>query len=239
MKSSFIQSILLYAAFLQPFVLKAQVDVEEPSIEEPAAIPSAASGAPAEVSQKENFINLLKTDVEPHMLKGDIDKINHNVMRLGSYRREWVQSGRDFLIANSPVSELYLYRYSLVKNQRLNAEILETLLAFPSYRYPRAALSFADALGETESGKRQMLRLFQKVIAQDPSIAKSAFELVSSAWGRDLSTVEKLEFTSNNCAAAKILEPQQRQLIDTWRENAESFWEGVMSVEVSACLRGV
>lgn len=197
---------------------------------------SASDAAPDVLAERQRIFQILKTEVEPNLVKGDIDKLQRNVKSLGSYRREWVEKARDTLVANPALSELYLYRFAPLKNRRLNAEILATLLEFSNYRVPRAALAFANDLARTPQEKVAILRLFEKVVNQDAHLGADVVQMVSSSWGQDIPLDERLRLASAICG--RLNPAQMQSVLNVWIQSASTFWEKVMAEEVRACLRG-
>jgi hypothetical protein len=190
--------------------------------------------------EKAKLLQTLKAEVEPNLVKGDIDKLQRNVMRLGSYRKDWVQKSQNTLLANPALSELYIYRYATVKNPRLNHALLETLLMFTNFRFPRAALAFADDLARTTEDKERILNLFVKVVQQDQNLTQDVFQLVASDWGKDIPTEQKLYFAERICNRLANLPAlsQSRAPLDQWIGSAGNLWEKVVAAEVQSCLRG-
>ena len=188
---------------------------------------------------RNKYLNTLKNDVEPHLVRGDITKLNQNVMRLGSYHGSWAKKGRDFLVANAPLAELYLYRYAALNNPRLNTRILDTLIAFSNYKYPEAALAFADSLALSGADKVKSMGLFRKVILQNPEIAPDIFEFLAGSWGQDIPLNEKLGLAVSVCKRIPQMSGTLRGTFDNWGRSAEQFWELVASDELRSCYSGV
>src|SRR4051794_20629412 len=101
---SFCSSALLFAqsgASSTP-IQTAKPDASENSQFEPApqvpvvdAQPSS-SGSQASAmfkEERERLLKVLATEIEPNLPRADIEKLNRSVMRLGSYRKDWVEKG--------------------------------------------------------------------------------------------------------------------------------------------------
>lgn len=186
--------------------------------------------------ERQKIIQMIKTEVEPNLVKGDIDKLQRNVKSLGSYRRDWADKARDTLLANPALSELYIYRFVPLKNRRLNAEILQTLIQFKNFRAPQAAVAFAGDLAHTPSEKVAVLDLFEKVVNQDARLSSSIVAYLASGWGQDIPLDERLRFASAICG--RLNTSQVRETLQTWMQSASSFWEKVMAEDLQACLKG-
>lgn len=217
-------------------------DVEDVKIS-PDAAPSVESNP--EISQslreeKAKLLQILKGEVEPNLVKGDIEKLQRNVMRLGSYRKDWVLKSQSTLLANPALSELYIYRYATVKNERLNQALLDTLLQFNNFRFPRATLAFADDLAKTPADKIKYLSLVAKAAQQDPSLTAEAFQLLMSDWGKEIPVESKLYFAEKVCGRLPRVSnfAQVRAALDEWMASSGEIWNKIVSAEVHACLRG-
>lgn len=203
------------------------------------AVPAeeATSDATPDIrEERQRVFQLLKTEIEPNLVKGDIEKLQRNVKSLGSYRREWVEKARETLVANPALSEFYLYRFVPLKNRRLNAEILATLLEFPTFREPRATIAFANDLAKTPQEKVGVLRLLEKAVLQDAHLATEAVQYVASGWGQDIPLDERLRFASAICG--RLNSTQVHSTLEAWIQSTSGFWEKVMADELRACLKG-
>jgi hypothetical protein len=190
-------------------------------------------------SEKKSFIAKLNNDVEPNLVKGDITRLNRNVMRLGSYHADWAKKGEDFLVANAPLAELYLYRYASLSNQRLNKEIISTLLRFKKYRYPRAALVFLDSLAKTPEQKILALQLLRKVILQNPQIGSEAIHYVSGDWGFDVPLNQKLGLAVDVCSVLPSSKTSLRGVFDLWMQSTQNIWDVVTANELRDCYNNI
>lgn len=190
-------------------------------------------------ADRDMLLKTLKTEVEANLSKADSDRLKRNVMRLGSYRSDWALEARDFLLANSPVAELYLYQFSMMKNPRLNSRIRDTLLMFTTLRYPKAALAFLSFFVIDRENYDDSLRLVQKAIKQDPSLSTEALLLFGGSLGEIMSLSERLNLASTACASrdGKIA-PEAMDIVKSWRSLAKSFWEKTISAELEGCLPG-
>lgn len=192
------------------------------------------------VQEKARLLKLLKEEIEPNLVAKDVQKLKKNVMRLGSFRAEWVQEAKDFLVANSPLAELYLYDYSRIHNPRLNARILETLLQFSSYKYETAALAFADDLSINEKSKSIVLELLEKVLSKANSVElrTASLGLVFGEWGMQLKASEKLQMALKLCQSGASFSLQDRGRLEEYSKRQADFWSTVMFEELRACYSG-
>jgi hypothetical protein len=226
----------LLAISLKAEDAKPTEEADEMNLPSVQATDPTPEGAPNMAEERQKILQILKTEVEPNLVKGDIDKLQRNVKSLGSYRREWVDKSRETLIANPALAELYLYRFAPLKNRRLNNEILNTILEFNTFRVPRAAVAFASDLARTPQEKVLILRLFEKVVLQDAHLASDVIQFTASAWGQDIPLDERLRFASAICG--RLNAPQVRGTLDAWTQSASTFWEKVMAEDLKACLKG-
>jgi len=187
--------------------------------------------------ERDRLLKILKTEVEPNLIKADADRIKRNVMRLGSYRRDWVQAASEFLVANAAVSELYLYQYTMTKNARLTKEILKTLLDFPTLRYPRGPLAFFSFFVIDRRDLDRPLLLLEKSVEQDPSLAPDIFASLSGTLGDAINLTSRLRFAEKACEKTQ-LPASAIETIKLWRSQVKDFWERVVSAEAEACVRG-
>jgi hypothetical protein len=213
-------------------VATAQEAAEEDSLIAP--LPEA-SAPQQDQTQRQELLKVLRTEIEPNLPKSDVDKLNRSVQRLGSYRDEWAQQAQDFLIANSSVAELYLFRYSLLANKRLNHRILTTLAGFSSFRFPQAVVAFADAFS---AEKAEYLSLLTAALKQSPSLGSDALQVVLVQWGSNLSLQQKLLFLSQTCSVWKSAGAPAPEMIQSTLQQASSFWENALAQEVRSCLKG-
>lgn len=190
-------------------------------------------------AEKENFLKILKTEIEPNLMKKDVRTLNRNVMRLGSYRGEWSSKGKEFLVANAPLAELYLYSYTQVGNLRLNERIIHTLLEFKQFRYPKAPWAFFSSMKATPEIKSKGIQLFSKVLSQNESLWPLYRDLVFGEWGSDLDTPTKLNFALEACRAGLAVNAENQTLFQELLSEVRGFWSNFVSRELKACLRGV
>lgn len=230
----FSKSLLLvgFSLSLSWSVATAQEAAEEDSLIAPLPESSAPQQDP---SQRQSLLKVLRTEIEPNLPKADVEKLNRSVQRLGSYRDEWAQQAQDFLIANSSVAELYLFRYSLLANKRLNHRILKTLEGFPNFRFPQAVVAFADAFSDE---KAEYLSLLTAAVKQSPSLGSDVLQVVLVQWGSALSLQQKLLFLSQTCSVWKSASSPVPEMIQSTLQQARSFWENALAQEVGSCLKG-
>lgn len=186
-------------------------------------------------ADREALLKVLKSEIEAHLSKADSDRLKRNVMRLGSYRADWAKEARDFLLANAPVAELYLYQFSMMKNSRLNGLIRDTLLEFKSLRYPKAALAFLSFFVLDRERLDESLRLVEKAVAQDSSLAAEALALFGGSLGDSMSLVQRLSLAETVCRRGRIPE-SATDIVRSWQTQAQSFWEKAISLELEGCL---
>ncbi len=204
----------------------------------PAEVSSAALEAIFK-DVRDSYLNELKNDVEPNLIRSDLLRLNQNVKRLGSYRKEWVQSAKDFLVANSALSELYLYRYAMFKNDRLNRAILETLLSFQSYRKTKAPLAFFYAFMGDRTNSNLAMELLGRVVEQDPKIIPDAIQGLQSGLGQVVGMDSKLYFAVKACPKLPSPGTEYKEILKTWKSQASGFWEQVLAEELDPCLTGI
>ncbi len=204
-----------------------------------APAPTAEGSGNLFSEQRKSYLGLLARDVEANLPTKDVQKLNQNVQRLGSYRFEWSKSARDFLLANMPVAELILYRYSTYKNPELSSRILDTLAVFETFRYPPAAIAFAEVLGVDRDSKIKSLGLMARAVSQDPSLTNDAISLLSSPWGQEVPAVEKLYFMTRACGVWRKSTSSLPNSFAQWSTEAQNFWGRVLAEEVTACQKGI
>lgn len=212
-------------------------------VEETEDAPAQAAPSPEEANSKfkderQNLMQILAKEIAPNLPVKDVEKLQRTVQRLGSYRSEWASSAKDLLVANAPVSELILYRYAFFKNPRLNTQILDTLNAFDSPRFPRAALAFAELLGVDQESKSKTLRLMSKSLNKEPSLGPDMLAFITGPWGAEIPLEEKLRFMQKSCGALRQTTPQAMEQAAQWASESQSFWSQLLSQEVVACLKG-
>lgn len=216
--------------------LWAQEVAKEAGDEETLIAPlSEPSAVQQDQGQRQALLKTLRTEIEPNLPKADVEKLNRSVQRLGSYRDEWSQQAQEFLIANASVAELYLFRYSMLTNKRLNERILKTLLQFSSFRFPQAVVAFADSFANQKS---DYVALLAAAVRQSPPLGPEALQLVLTTWSASLSLQEKLFFLSQTCGVWKEATPPVSEMIQGAMQQAASFWEIALSQEVRSCLKG-
>lgn len=184
------------------------------------------------------LLKVLKEEIEPSLIQKDVLRLKHNVTRLGSFHSDWSQEAEDFLVANAPLAELYLYDYSRVKSKRLNTKIIETLLRFDSYKYPVASLAFADSLSVNEYGQTYLLKLFERVVSKQPASFPHYFDFVFGSWGSALSALDRIDFVLKACEAGASMDSSQKAKISLWADRPDGFWEQILSDELKACIEG-
>jgi hypothetical protein len=189
--------------------------------------------------ERDKILNRLKNDVEPNLIKADIQKLNGNVKRLGSYRRDWVLSAQEFLVANSNLAELYIYRYFPLKNMRLNRVGLRTLLLFPSFREIKAPLAFLNVFVDDPEQTLLAIQLLGRMVEQDPKIASEAVEALNGPLGERVSLESKLQFGIKACPKLPSPGTMYKEILKSWKSRASSFWELVLADELDPCLKGV
>lgn len=189
--------------------------------------------------EKVRLLKTLKEEIEPNLIKADVTRLKRNVMRLGSFRREWSKEAEDFLVANAPLAELYLYDYSRIKNSRLNQRILETLIKFPSYKYPIAALAMADSLAVNDKGKTLVIELFKSILAKHPRSLSDYMDFLQGRWAANLPGSQTLSVLLTACEAGAALSFDQTSILDRLSRNSSDLWTNVISSELRACLEGV
>ncbi len=214
-----------------PFEPTPQVEIQ------PAPAPSGPM--PDFSQERDRLLRTLAKEVEPNLPKADVEKLNRSVMRLGSYRADWVSKGQEFLVANAPLAELYLYKYTQARNYRLNMKILDTLMQFQSYRFPRAPLAFISSLAMDLEQKKMAMNLIQKIAASNPQILPEVLQLVESSWGLELPLEYRLYFATQVCSQLPRSSANVRSSIQAWTQSARQYWEQAISAELNACLRGV
>lgn len=195
------------------------------------------------VEEKARLLNVLKEEIEPNLLPKDKDRLKKNVMRLGSYRSDWAEEAMDFLATNSSLSELYLYDYSRIHNQRLNQKILETLLKFSSFKYPTAALAFADDLSQNLVGKSLVIELFERQISNSSSNdsvqhLKDYVNTVFSSWGENLSAGDCLNIANRACQAGARFDLNDQGRLEEFFRSHPGFWSRVIFDELKSCYEG-
>jgi hypothetical protein len=256
---------ILGVTFLWPYLACAQTTAPEssnspviPSVNEPggttAAVPNAddavlveskpSAATNSEIEQvykeeREKFLNTLKKEIEPNLIKGDIQKLNRNVMRLGSYRKDWVVASEEFLLANAALAEPYLYRYSMIGNQRLNRAILKTLLHFPSLREPRAALMFLHVFVDDPEQTASAMDLLSKVIEQNPQLAAESTTFLNGPISQKIPLDKRLQFGAKACSKVASTATAAKEALKSWQAKSSQFWEKVLSDELDSCLKSV
>jgi hypothetical protein len=209
------------------------------------SIESSAVASNAEIEElykkdRQEFLNKLKVEIEPNLIKGDIQKLNKNVMRLGSYRKDWAQAAEEFLVANSALAELYLYRYAALGNSRLNQAILKTLNRFQTLREPKAVLAFLHLfLSDSEQSVLAAI-LLNKMIDQSPQYVSEVIQVLNGPMGQKLSLETRLEIGSRACAkSSSQLTLIARETLKDWRTKASGFWSTVLGDELDNCLKSI
>lgn len=197
-----------------------------------------SSGAADELfsSERARYMNKLKSEVEPNLIRSDIQRLNKNVMRLGSYRSDWSKSAQEFLVANASLSELYLYRYTSVKNPRLTKAILETLLQIPAFREPAAVLAFFPAFKEWPDLAMQVLA---KACEQDPKLIPEAIQALQGPLGGAVGLEDRLYFAVKVCPRIPSMALGSKEILKAWGQDAKEVWEKILAYELDPCLKGI
>lgn len=188
-------------------------------------------------ADREKFLTTLKKEIEPNLIKGDIQKLNRNVMRLGSYRKDWVVASEEFLSANAALAEPYLYRYASLGNVRLNRSILRTLNRMSNLREPRAVLMFLHVFVDDPEENVLALDLLSKVSEQNTQIAAEAVSFLNGPIVRKVSLERRLQLGSKICA--KVSASAAKDVLKAWQSAASTFWEKVLADELESCLKSV
>lgn len=189
--------------------------------------------------ERDKFLTTLKKDIEPNLIKADIQKLNKNVMRLGSYRKDWVLSSEEFLTANAALAEPYLYRYAMLGNQRLNRAILRTLNHFQNLREPRAVLMFLHLFVDDTEQTVLAMDLLAKVVEQNPQLAVEAVSFLNGPISQKISLERRLQFGSRACSKVSSASLPAKEGLKAWQSKASSFWERVLADELDSCLKSV
>ncbi len=197
--------------------------------------------APQSVYKEEraNLQKILSSEIIPNLPAADVEKLQRSVQRLGSYRAEWAKSAQELLIANAPVAELMLYKFSAYQNPRLSFQILKTLLSFESLRFPRAALAYAEVFGVNPEAKLMSVRLLAKAVNQDLRLADEALQLLSTSWAADISPQERLSFIVDSCPSWSKVGPQTQSIAAAWGDQAGDLWGRLLKVEAISCSKGI
>jgi len=241
---SWLHSILVFVISL---LIAAPLYSQAPESEEsevmdaqaPAEMPTAAPDLPQFKDERTQLLQTLTKDVIPNLPAKDVERLQRSVQRRGSYRAEWAQGADTLLVANSPVAELIIYKFSLYKNPLLNERLLHTLGQFESLRFPRASLAFAEVLGTDTSSKVKVLKLMAKALNQDAALGPDALAVVTSSWGSSIPVEERLAFAAKSCGAWKRGTPQAAEVFSHWYSEAQSFWARSFAVEIATCLKGI
>lgn len=226
--------------FEAPLHAQAETDEQEvlnPQTEQPPTLQETE--LPKFKEDREQLLQVLAKEVAPNLPAKDVERLQRSVQRRGSYRADWAQSSDVFLVANAPVAELIIYKFSLYKNSRLNDRLLDTLTQFENLRFPRASLAFAEVLGTDASSKIKVLKIIGKALHQDPTLGPDALALLTSSWGSSIPLEERLALASKSCAAWKKSSPQAQEVFARWNAEAESFWAKSFAVEIASCMKGL
>jgi hypothetical protein len=236
-------TIVLFFGVMQQAQAQAGVAIDDGSAEaeEWKAEEAMSSEASAESSSvldagRTEWMRVLKEEVLPNLPTEDANRLRRSVQQRGSLRDDWSRTAHEFLIANAAVAELVIYDWSQRGNQRLNQKLLETLLAFPQFRYPEAALLFAEVFGQRSELHQMSVALVEKALKQEPRLAQRFFELTQTAWGQNLSRSDFLLLWSRACAVLPSLDSRAKAQILQQTSAAYTFWEKALSLEVQSCL---
>lgn len=228
-----------YLMIFTPVFLNAQ------NLEEEAELPIQGSSVPAEGSgsqyaeEKIQMLKLLKEEIEPNLLPADAKRIRRNVMRLGSYNEQWSREAMDFLVANAPLAEIFLYDYSRLHNLRLNSKILETLSRFESFQYPRATLIFSSDLLRNSKGVAPYVRLLQHIVSKNPSVFEDYFRWLFTHEAKEVPFVQRANFLQKSCRAGAQFSVDLRSQVDQWTSQGQDLWAQIFLEETRACLKGL
>lgn len=197
------------------------------------------SGGPSAFNLEEErskLLNHLKTQVEPNLLDRDLKRLKRDVMRLGSFRSEWVKESEKFLAGNSALAELFLYDFSRIKNPRLNQQIINTLLQFDSYQFPTAALAFESDLAQNPAAYSLVYQLLNRVVQKTPAMfSQTASWLVQ----RNDNSADYFQVILTGCRAGSRLGGELRSQIEDRLASASSdFWTRLVVDDLRSCLRG-
>jgi len=201
------------------------------------AAPQATAGTGfSSEEERGRLLNHLKTQVEPNLLDRDLKRLKRDVMRLGSFRAEWVQESEKFLAGNSALAELFLYDFSRIKNPRLNEQIINTLLQFDSYQFPTAALAFESDLAQNPRAYSLVYQLLTRVVQKSPA----TFNQVAT-WlvQRNDNSADYFQIILAGCRTGSRLGGELRSQIEDRLSAAPSdFWTRMVVGDLRACLRG-
>ncbi|MDB5038492.1 MAG: hypothetical protein JWQ35_2020 [Bacteriovoracaceae bacterium] len=213
---------------------------DEPvNIETKVSAPTAAAIEEPYKEERAKIAERLAKEIEPNLIKSDIQRLTKNVMRLGSYRKDWVQTSQDFLVANSALAELYIYKFSLLGNKRLNRSGLQTLTRFSTLREPRALLAHLYLFVDDQQEMMLSMALLSKAIEQEPSLAPEAIQFLNGPIGEKISLENKLQFGIKACGKLPSASLTYKEMLKSWKSKSSTFWELVLADELDHCLKGV
>lgn len=200
-------------------------------------VASTESGRINLEDERSRLLNHLKTQIEPNLLQRDLQRLRRNVMRLGSFRAEWVREAEKFLSENSAAAELFLYDFSRIKNPRLNKRILETLLDFKSYQFVSAPFAFSSELADNSEGRKLLLKLYARIVSVQPNIWPEYAQLLLQE--SDQSPEYFQVFLSACRAGGRYGGELRTQMEDRLSSAPQDFWSRLVVEDLRACLRGV
>jgi len=186
--------------------------------------------------ERSRLLNHLKTQVEPNLLDRDLKRLKRDVMRLGSFRAEWVHESEKFLAGNSALAELFLYDFSRIKNPRLNEQIIGTLLQFDSYQFPTAALAFESDLSQNPTAYSLVYQLLARVVQKSPATFPEV-----AAWlvQKNDNSADYFQIILAGCRGGSRLGGELRtQIEDRLASASPDFWTRMVVGDLRACLRG-
>lgn len=186
--------------------------------------------------EKARLVSLLREELEPTYPPEDVQKLKREVRRLGSYNAEWSGEASDFLVANAAAAELYLYDFSRISNQHLNARIIETLLRFESYRYPLAPLAFAESLANNTEEWALVWQLFNQVLIKTRARAWAETKsFLFSSSSMSFLPEQKLFLALSACEQGASLSIEEGAEFQQLQD--QSFWSRVLYSELNKCVR--
>lgn len=236
----FALSLFFQQASAQPEFVEEMEGVEAERLAQ--EFPTQESQAKEYNEEKVRLLKILKEEIEPNLIPKDKDRLKRNVMRLGSYRVGWAEEAMSFLVANSALSELYLYDYARIKNERLNERIVQSLTRFESFKYPLAALAFAEDLSLNSSGRAALLPLFEQVIERsspDSRLQMKAYvDFVLSSWGTGLEPAARLRIALKACQAGVFFDLNERGRLESFFRSRPDVWSRVVFEELKVCFEG-
>lgn len=219
-----------------PLMLLAQSPEEEV---DPSNQSSTALTTGVYQTEKAQLIRMLKEEIEPNLLPADVRRIRRNIMRLGSFNAAWSKEAMDFLVANAPLVELFLYDYVRLQNSRLTEKIIQTLMQYESFQYPRAALFFSSEFLHNKDEASAYAQLVKHIVSKHPEVFEDYFLWMFSSGARSLKFVQKADFLQKACKAGAQFGINLRSQIDQWLKQEQELWSQLFLEEVRTCLKGL